>query len=186
MSDDVKLERQTKQCWKDMIQRCTNPKSQRWHTHGGRGITVCDEWRVYRKFREDMGLKPSDYSIERINNNLGYSKENCKWATPKEQAQNRRPCIHLDGEHSTPYQLASATGITPHSVYKRLKKMPREKALSTTVFWKQALTKSTYDECLRLRELGYSQSQIGKALNLSQSCIWKWLNKRVDLSKLAD
>lgn len=80
------------QAWSGMIQRCTNPKHKNYHTYGGRGIAVCDEWRnSFERFRDDMGPKPSPtHSIDRIDNAKGYSADNCRWATPKEQSQNSR------------------------------------------------------------------------------------------------
>lgn len=58
--------------------------------YGGRGITVCDRWQLYSNFVLDMSPKPAGSSLDRINNNLGYFPENCKWSTAKEQANNRR------------------------------------------------------------------------------------------------
>lgn len=80
------------QAWYDMCQRCYNPKCCVYKYYGARKITVCDEWRNdFWKFVEAMGLKPSPiFSLERKNNNLGYFKDNCKWATHEEQMNNRR------------------------------------------------------------------------------------------------
>lgn len=77
--------------WRAMNQRCRNKNAKHYANYGGRGITVCEEWKNFETFLSDMGKRPSkNHTIERVNNSLGYSKQNCKWATMKEQMNNTR------------------------------------------------------------------------------------------------
>lgn len=76
--------------WAKMLARCLNPKHKSYKDYGGRGITVCDRWLDVENFIEDMGERPPGLSLERLDVNKGYSKENCIWADAKTQARNRR------------------------------------------------------------------------------------------------
>lgn len=85
--------------WDSMIQRCTNPNNPGYRHYGGRGVTVDDpRWFSFGAFIEDMGERPTGTSLERIDNNLGYSKQNCRWATRAEQMLNTRRTVVVEWE----------------------------------------------------------------------------------------
>ena len=86
-----------------MKQRCTNPKHPQAKDYSERGITFCDEWVTFKGFLGDMGERPEGLSLERIDNEKGYSPSNCIWATSKEQNDNRRNnhLLTYDGKTQT-------------------------------------------------------------------------------------
>lgn len=110
--------------WRHMRDRCEKPNTQRYERYGGRGISVCDEWSEYKPFakwaRENGYTK--GLSIDRINNDDGYYPGNCRWATFKEQNNNRSGCryITLDGETHTIAEWSDITGMRHSTITQRL------------------------------------------------------------------
>jgi hypothetical protein len=111
--------------WRKMKERCLNPKSDKYHYYGGRGITVCDRWaNSFKNFYEDMGQKPSPkHSVERVKGNLGYSKENCVWATHREQMGNvsTNRWMEHEGRKMIFSDWAREFGVHPSSLRDALK-----------------------------------------------------------------
>jgi len=108
--------------WEDMHTRCYNSNTRSYKNYGGRGITVCKEWHCFEAFYSDMGSPPKGMSLERKNNNEGYNKKNCKWATPKEQSNNRRSnrIVEYKNCKMTLSQLSEKYKLGYKDLYKRL------------------------------------------------------------------
>lgn len=119
--------------WQKMHSRCSNQKDEAYLDYGGRGIKVCKRWNDFALFISDMGPKPSRlHSLDRIDNNKGYSRDNCRWADQKTQANNMRSNrrILFRGELRTITEVANELGITISTLFLRLSKMSLERALT--------------------------------------------------------
>jgi hypothetical protein len=120
--------------WQDMMQRTDNPKNKHYGDYGGRGIETCERWAEFDNFLADMGRRPSaKYSIDRIDNNQGYSPSNCRWATRAEQNRNRRDnrLITYKGETKCIMDWAVEKGLKWSTLGGRLRRgEPIESALN--------------------------------------------------------
>lgn len=124
--------------WKNMKSRCTNPSNPNYKNYGGRGITICYRWRnSFPNFLQDMGERPSRLTIERIKNKLGYYKNNCRWATKKEQNRNKRSNLFLTykGKIQLVIDWVKEYNIPYSTLCNRLYKLnwPIEKALTIPI-----------------------------------------------------
>jgi len=86
--------------WENMLARCERPTAQGYKYYGGRGILVCDSWHIFDNFYADMGPRPENLTLDRIDVNGNYEKSNCRWATMVEQAGNKRPSEECRNGHN--------------------------------------------------------------------------------------
>ena len=121
--------------WCNLLDRCHNTRARAYGNYGGRGIYVCEEWRrSFDIFIKDMGPRPSSlHEIDRKDNDGPYSPENCRWATVREQARNRRSTVNLswDGRTQCVTAWAEELGITCSSLCTRIKRWGLDRALAT-------------------------------------------------------
>lgn len=123
--------------WKAMVKRCENPRTGKWHRYGGRGIAVCPAWRnSFEQFFADMGHPPDGMSIERKDNDKGYSPDNCEWATAREQSRNKSNIrvIEAYGKRQTIVDWSNECGVSRSTIAKRLNAgVDPERAVSARV-----------------------------------------------------
>jgi hypothetical protein len=103
--------------WRAMIERCTNPKSEKYYAYGAKGIRVCERWLLFQNFLQDMGKRPHGKTIDRYPDRSGnYERGNCRWATPKEQSANssRTSMLVYQGQLRSRKEVAKLLGI-PYS-----------------------------------------------------------------------
>lgn len=127
-------------CWANMRQRCEDPASTAYSNYGGRGIVVCERWKDFGRFLEDMGQPPAGMTIERCDNNRGYEPDNCIWATRLVQGRNKRNnrLLTIGDETLTVSAWAERYGLAHGTVHRRLKTgWPIDAAVSTPVVTKR-------------------------------------------------
>ena len=112
--------------WQAMKRRCLDPNNKCFHLYGGRGIAVCDRWmNSFSNFLLDMGPRPfKGAHIDRVDSEKGYSLENCRWATPQQNARNKRNTLKVcyNGVVESVCELADRVGLNPDAVRRRLRR----------------------------------------------------------------
>jgi hypothetical protein len=108
--------------WRSMLNRCTNPETAEYMDYGGRGIQVTEGWTEFSTFYADMG-DPNGLTLDRIDNEKGYSKENCRWVSMKAQQNNKRSNVLLtyQGQTKNITQWGEALGIDRQRIYDRIR-----------------------------------------------------------------
>lgn len=120
--------------WSSMRNRCQNTQNRAFPNYGGRGITVCERWNTFEDFLADMGEPMKGMSLERIDNNKGYSPDNCRWANASDQNNNRRTCVLLEfaGKTQTIAQWSKDTGVPYFVLHGRIRRgWDTERAITT-------------------------------------------------------
>ena len=113
--------------WSAMVQRCTNPNNKQYKDYGERGITVTSEWLDFEAFARDMGPRPPGGILDRENNDLGYSKINCRWVTRQVSNENRRNVARVEyrGRKYTLPELGRLLGVSTRTMQRRYREDPR-------------------------------------------------------------
>lgn len=109
--------------WAQMKTRCNNPNYREYSLYGGRGIKVCERWlNSFENFLEDMGSRPQNYSLDRIDVEGNYTPSNCKWSSRFEQARNKRTSLNYDfkGKKRNLKDISHITGIAYSALYFRV------------------------------------------------------------------
>lgn len=110
--------------WEHMIDRCNNKKNDRYYDYGGRGIKVCDRWMKFDNFLKDMGNRPINTTLDRINNNGNYEPSNCRWANKEQQYSNMRSNVNIKykGKVRTLTQWSKIYNIPRDIIISKIKK----------------------------------------------------------------
>lgn len=121
--------------WRAMHNRCTNANQPNFKFYGARGVTVCERWRHFKNFLEDMGPRPPGCTLDRVDPNRGYDPSNCRWATSEEQHANQQNLclVTFNGKTQSIRRWAAEVGLPYHTVKQRIRKLRWPVAEALTV-----------------------------------------------------
>jgi hypothetical protein len=166
--------------WISMKDRCFNKNNRNYKNYGGRGITVCDEWRKsFLTFYNDMGKRPSEKSLDRIDNNGNYCKNNCRWATPKEQNRNtrRNKKIEAFGKIKTIVEWSEEFNFSRRFLTNLVKKgLDLEIALLNKRFGKVKYPKKKYTSCPAFIDKAHEEKL--RAIFGEQYEFWEYIREK--------
>jgi hypothetical protein len=175
--------------WKNMLARCSNPKNPGYKYCGGRGIVVCESWQEFENFIADMGPRPSSsHFIDRINDNLGYSPDNCRWAMQDESLNKKgQRLITYKGETLPLYVWAKKVGLKKTTLYSRIAAgWPIEKAMSKKLQRREHYRNGHYGVRVKgtIKEKAYDKYVVtDKPLAYCWSYLYKCVEKCIELGE---
>ena len=110
--------------WINMVRRCLDTRSSKFHQYGGVGITVCDRWLKFEQFLADMGKRPEGCTLDRIDGTLGYSPDNCRWADIRTQQRNTKSNVYIEfrGDRRCVAEWAEMLGLDKTLLAWRIRK----------------------------------------------------------------
>lgn len=157
--------------WRSMKSRCCDPRSKSYYQYGGRGITICEQWRKsYKQFLADVGRRPSPlHSLDRYpDNNGNYEPGNVRWATPEEQMRNTRwnRYLTINGETRCVSEWSVISGVAVHTIYSRLnKKWTPKDAVFIKPNGRNSTKEARRQKVLELSRRGLTHREIGKLID---------------------
>lgn len=160
--------------WVAMLNRCYNPLTMGYKNYGGRGIYACDRWHQFRFFLADMGWRPEGMTLDRIDNDGIYSPDNCRWATPKEQARNSRipKWEQLGSEKLTRTDLADLAGVSGATITRRLARgLTPAQAVDGASIRKNKLTLTQAKQIKARIAAGEMDQDIARGFQVSRSMV---------------
>lgn len=166
--------------WAQMKSRCLNERDKSYARYGARGITVTSRWQhSFHNFLCDLGYRPTpQHSLDRINNNSGYCKENCRWATKKQQSRNTRNNRHvtLGSETHTVAEWIERIGLRRHTFQERIRLgWTAEDALLVPSIGHRLVSDQERQQILGMRKRGMTYEEISTAVKRSSGVIGRVL-----------